>query len=239
MLEHEREPVIKRTASVPHTQSPDRRAALACYGMRATVYDSELAPFEPLRHEAIGKLQLQGGETVLDVGCGTGLSFAPLKAALGEAGVIVGIEQCPQMLGKARERIEAMGWSGITLVNAAVHEAPLIGLADAAMFHFTHDILRQPEAIANIARHLKPGARVVATGLQWAAPWAWPVNLFVWGAALYSVTTMDGMERPWTVLAAQIPDLDVSATWMGGIFMATGTWQGPAAASGRRVSAGR
>ncbi len=224
--------MVKFTASEKRARRPDRRAALACYEARAEVYDSELAAFEPLRHEAIDRLRLRGGETVFDVGCGTGLSFAPLKAALGESGAIVGIEQSPQMLDKARERVEAHGWSGITLLNAAAHEAPLTGQADAAMFHFTHDILRQPEAIANVMRHLRPGARVVATGLQWAYPWAWPVNLFVWGAAMYSVTTMDGMERPWSILAGYLPDLDVRAAWMGAVFVAAGTWQGPVPGSG-------
>lgn len=50
--------------------------------------------------------------------------------------------------------------------------------ADAAPFHFAHDTLRRPEAMANVLRHLRPGARVVASGLKWAVPrLMWPVNL--------------------------------------------------------------
>ncbi len=218
--------MIKRTRTSARSQLPDREAALERYSMRANVYDGELALFEPLRQEAISRLQLRKGESVLDVGCGTGLSFEPLKALVGEQGTIVGIEQCPQMLAKARERIQAHGWEGITLLSEAADEAHLRGQADAAIFHFTHDILRQPEAIANVMRHLKPGARVVATGLQWAAPWVWPVNLFVWGAAMYSVTTMDGLDKPWSVLATFLHGTEVRATWMGSIFIATGTWSG-------------
>jgi len=218
--------MIKQARSNAHGRLPDRGAALECYSMRAPVYDGELALFEPLREEAIARLQLQGGETVLDVGCGTGLSFEPLKARVGEQGTIVGIEQCPQMLSKARERVDAHGWKKIRLLSEAVDEAPLRGQADAAIFHFTHDILRQPEAIANVMRHLKPGARVVATGLQWAAPWVWPVNMFVWSAAMYSVSTMDGLDKPWSILATFLEEMEVSATWLGSIFMATGTWSG-------------
>lgn len=218
--------MIRKTSSAAQSRLPDREAALECYSMRAQVYDGELAMFEPLREEAIAKLRLRGGETVLDVGCGTGLSFEPLKALVGEQGIIIGIEQCPQMLRKARERVEAHGWQGIRLLSEPADEAPLRGQADAAIFHFTHDILRQPEAIANVMRHLKPGARVVATGLQWAAPWVWPVNLFVWSAAMYSVTTLDGLDKPWSILARFLRDMEVSATWMGSIYMATGTWSG-------------
>ena len=69
--------------------------------------------------------------------------------------------------------------------------APIAARADAALFHFTHDILREDAAIDNVLSHLKPGARVVATGLQWAPPWLWPANGFVMAAALYSVTSLD------------------------------------------------
>ena len=65
---------------------PDRSAALAQYRRRAGVYDQELAPFEPIRTEAIECLQLHQGQTVLDVGCGTGLSFELLHSRVGRHG---------------------------------------------------------------------------------------------------------------------------------------------------------
>lgn len=205
---------------------PDRGFALEQYRLRAGVYDSELAVFEPLRREAVASLQLVPGASVLDVGCGTGLSLPLLAEAVGPQGRIVGIEQCPEMLAKARQRLEKVGPCEVALINAPVESAHWTGQADAALFHFTHDVLRRPEAIAHVLHHLKPGARVVATGLQWADPWAWPVNLFVWGAALRSVSTLDGLVEPWSGLAAHMPELEVRSTWMGGVFMASGTWPG-------------
>ena len=44
--------------------SAARRQALQQYRARADRYDSELAPFEPLRRKAIGHLQLQPGEVL-------------------------------------------------------------------------------------------------------------------------------------------------------------------------------
>ena len=216
-----------RTPAGTLSNEPAHRVlALRQYQWRAGVYDSELAWFEPLRIEAIASLGLLPGQRVIDVGCGTGLSFEPLMERVGNRGHIVGIEQCPQMLDQARQRIRRHGWKAIELVSASADQAPVQGQADAALFHFTHDIVRTPAAIENVMNHLKPGARIAATGLQWAHPLAWPVNLFVWSAALYSATTLDGLDNPWSCLARYIPGLQVRPTWMGGVSMATGVWPG-------------
>lgn len=214
--------------SATRRASPARHQALQQYRARADRYDSELEPFEPLRREAIQRLDLRPGETVLDVGCGTGLSFGPLLDQLGPRGHIVGIEQCPEMMAQARLRFSDQRASQLRLVQAPVEEAQWPGLAHAALFHFTHDILRNPRALDNVLAHLAPGARVVATGLQWAAPWVWPVNLFVLGAAMYSVSSLDGLAQPWSELAPRLNSFEVKPTWMGGIFMATGVWPGRA-----------
>ena len=44
---------------------------------------SELALFEPVRQRAIDLLRLKNGDRVLDVGCGTGLSFSALEGLVG------------------------------------------------------------------------------------------------------------------------------------------------------------
>ena len=205
------------------TRGPDRTAALAQYRRRARVYDLELRPFEPIRRRAIAWLGLVPGDTVLDVGCGTGMSFELLQRRVGPTGRIVGIEQSPEMIERARERVRRHGWTNVTLVNAPVEDAKVRARADAALFHFTHDILRQPRALANVLRRLKPGAAVVAAGLQWARPWAVPTNLAVLVAALHSVTSLEGLHRPWDQLAGFLDDLQLERSLLGGVFIARGT----------------
>ena len=179
---------------------PDPSLALTQYRRRAEHYDFELMPFEPVRRDAIASLDLHSGATVLDVGCGTGLSFEALKQRVGSAGRIVGIE----------------------LVQATAQQAPLHGRADAALFHFTHDVLQDAAALDHLLGHLKPGATVVAAGLQWAPAWFVPVNLFVLGAALYSVTCLAGLEQPWRLLAARLRDVQVRTPGLAGVYIASG-----------------
>lgn len=200
------------------------QAMLALYRARAAHYDAELAPFEPLRAAAIERLRLQPGQTVLDVGCGTGLSLAPMLQRLGPQGRIVGIEQCPDMLALARSRLTPAQQQQVTLLQAGAADARWRGRADTALLHFTHDIVRTPAALDNVFAHLKPGARVVATGLQWAPPWAMAVNAFVLGAALYSISSLEGLDRPWSGLQTRLHDFEVSDEWLGGVYIASGVF---------------
>ena len=213
-------PAMKRTRLT--RQAPDREAALAQYRRRAGVYDLELALLEPLRRRAIALLALRPGAVVLDVGCGTGLSLGLLSQAVGAKGHIIGIEQSPEMMALARQRVAQHQLPGVTLLNSPVESAVIPVKADAALFHFTHDILRQPAAVANVLQHLKPGARVVASGLKWASPLLWPVNLLVLPAALHSVTSTEGLAAPWDRLGEHLDHFQVESAYFGGAYLASG-----------------
>ena len=209
----------------PLRRGPDRSAALAQYRRRARFYDQELALFEPIREQAIASLKLQPGATVLDVGCGTGLSFRLLQRPPGQGRPHRRHRAMPRDDGQG-PRPGAATRIGTTSTWSARRRptARIAARADAALFHFTHDILREDAAIDNVLAHLKPGARVVATGLQWAPPWMWPANGFVMAAALYSVTSLDGLGRPWDKLARRLREVEFHTALLGGIYILSGRY---------------
>jgi ubiquinone/menaquinone biosynthesis C-methylase UbiE len=202
--------------------TPNRTTALRQYRSRARIYDLELMLFEPVRQRAINLLLLKNGDRVIDVGCGTGLSLGPLESIVGAEGSIVGIEQSPEMLERARSRAVEAGWNNVTLINTSVEDAVVPVAADAALFHFTHDIMRTPKALANVVSNLKPGARVVAAGLKWAPVRTMPLNLLVWNAALRSTSTLEGLARPWSNLEQILQGLEVEQMLGGTVYIASG-----------------
>jgi ubiquinone/menaquinone biosynthesis C-methylase UbiE len=202
--------------------APDRAEAIEQYRSRVPVYDLEIALAEPIRRRAIERLGLKPGETVLDVGCGTGLSFPHIEQFIGPQGAIIGVEQSPDMIAKARARAEENDWANVTLINAPAEEASIERHADAAVFHFTHDLMQTPAALENALRSLKPGARVVATGLKWARWWSPGVNLFVRIAAMRSTTTMAGLEQPWRYLEPHLSGMVIETAAGGGTYLAYG-----------------
>ncbi len=208
--------------AIPGTGPADETAALALYRARCGYYDLQLAPYEALRRCAIEHLALQPGQTVLDIGCGTGMSLDLLQQAVGPQGQVVAIDQSREMLDQARRRVDCAGWHQIELVCSPVQDAALPAGADAALFHFTHDILQTPAALDHVLAHLAPGARLAVCGLKWAPPWFAALNPLVWWNAVQSVTTLDGLDAPWAGLAQRGARLTVESLFGGTLFLACG-----------------
>lgn len=196
--------------------------ATRMYEGLAPVYDRRVRAVEGVRSEAVSLLGLNAGDTVLDVGCGTGLSFPLLEEGVGPDGAILGVDLSGDMLAKARERADAAGWGNVTLVQAAAEDADVPVEADAMLFHFTHDIMRTPAALENVFRHVKQGGGVVSAGGKWAPWWLGPANLVWWRIARRYVTTLEGYGRPWSHLETWVEDLQVRPRMLGGVYVAWG-----------------
>ncbi len=162
------------------------------------------------------------GDTVLDVGCGTGLCLPLLQRKVGASGVIVGIDESEQMLQVAGERVAAHGWDNVRLVAAPVARAPIEGTADGALFCAVHDVLQSTAALDHIFAHLRPGAPVAAAGGKWPASWLWPLQ--PWVTALHApfVNDFTRFDRPWQLLAQFVPDLRVHQLALGTGYLALG-----------------
>ncbi|MEU4657804.1 methyltransferase domain-containing protein [Streptomyces sp. NPDC023723] len=72
------------------------------FAARAADWDSRFPDDGPAYAAGVAELGLRPGDRVLDAGCGTGRALAPLRAAVGASGVVIGADLTPAMLRAAR-----------------------------------------------------------------------------------------------------------------------------------------
>jgi ubiquinone/menaquinone biosynthesis C-methylase UbiE len=201
---------------------PEREQALRQYRRRAAGYDRGFSSraVARVRRRALERLELTRGAVVLDVACGTGVNFAAIQRAVGPGGRLIGVDLSPEMLGVAHARVETAGWRNVELLQSAIEEADLPA-ADAALFSYTHDVLRSPQAVQRVLDAVRSGARVVAAGLK-AMPWGGPANAVLRRIARGYVTTFDGFDEPWDQLAAGLTGVRVENMMLGSAYVVSG-----------------
>ncbi|MFF2195201.1 class I SAM-dependent methyltransferase [Streptomyces sp. NPDC058157] len=139
--------------------SEDRTRVQEFFGARADAWDEKFPEDGPAFRAAVAEFGVGPGERVLDAGCGTGRALTPLRAAVGAAGTVIGVDLTERMLAAARRAgREADG----TLLRADVARLPLRDGALDAVFA-AGLIAHLPEPAANLrelARVVRPGGRL-------------------------------------------------------------------------------
>jgi ubiquinone/menaquinone biosynthesis C-methylase UbiE len=207
------------------TACPDqavRERSLAKYRHKAAQYDSTVGPTWTIRERAVAALQLKPGQSVLDVGCGTGMSLSLLQAAVGDQGRVYGCDHSPDMLARARQQVLAAGWPNVQVVECPAQAVRLCEPVDALLFHYTHDILRSPAAIQRLLSLAKPGARVAIAGIKYFPRWMAPLNLWVYFKNHGYNGSPGQLSTPWDHIARHIDDWQWAPTQWGMGYLASG-----------------
>lgn len=199
-----------------------RAASIEKYRHRASGYDATCGPTWPIRERTIDLLDLQPGQTVLDVGCGTGLSLARLRERVGEAGRVHGFDQSPDMLGQARERVAAAGWQNVQLYETPAQGLVLPAPADALLFHYTHDVLRSASAVERLLACARPGAAVAIAGIKYFPFWLAPLNIWVYFKNHGYNGAPGELRSPWDRIAPRLDGWRLTPTQYGMGYIASG-----------------
>ena len=106
------------------------------------------------RQFLVSRLPVGSSDTVLDVACGTGAVALELVRQKGCS--VVGVDQSPEMLAEARQRVG----DRVRLVEASAQELPFEdasfdGLTAAYLLRYLDDL---PAGLRELARVLRPGA---------------------------------------------------------------------------------
>jgi Methylase involved in ubiquinone/menaquinone biosynthesis len=217
----------------------NRDRLIETYRKRAKHYDviSRLypAPGYPQRAQrlrAVHALGLRSGDRVVDIACGTGLNFPLIEEAIGPRGRIVGVDLTDAMLSRARGRVEANGWSNVSLVQADAADFDFPTGVDAIIS--TYALTQVPECgqvIAHGAAALSGGGRWVVLDLKIpdSTP-GWLSRLAI--AVVGTSASLDEwiVRRPWETIRAAMQEGLADPSWtglcFGTAFLAAGSGPG-------------
>jgi ubiquinone/menaquinone biosynthesis C-methylase UbiE len=117
------------------------------------------------RERLLGPARLQRGESVLDVGCGTGTLAIAANRRVGVGGSVHGVDASPEMIARARSKAKKAG-AEVVFENALAESLPFPDarfdvVLSTVMLHHLPGALRR-EAVREMRRVLKPGGRLLA-----------------------------------------------------------------------------
>jgi SAM-dependent methyltransferase len=131
------------------TDPDERRRTIEFFGTRAATWDERFPDDGPKFEAAVAALRLAEGATAVDVGCGTGRALSYLKAAVGPAGVAIGLDLTPEMCAVAANR------APVVLADAAVlplANGACYGLLAAGLLHHLADPLAGLHELARVTK---------------------------------------------------------------------------------------
>ncbi len=200
------------------------------YRRGARFYD--LISAEPVyragRRIGIGQLALRPGDTVVDIGCGTGLNFELLEDVIGPTGRLVGVDRSGDMLAQARRRVQEHGWGNVELLHAdatTVAAATVIDVArrraDAVLATYSLSLMQDWRAawVMMLAVAARP-SRLCVVDMQ---PTVGAAVVLGWLARLTCLLAgADINARPWRAVEADCDHVLAAAARGGHIQVRTG-----------------
>ena len=120
------------------------------------------------RDLAFSRLDLADGETVLEVGCGSGVNFERLRDGVGPTGTVVGLDFSAEMVQQATQRIHTHGWSNVSVIRGDAIRAGLASRRfDAAIAPLALSAMPDVQgALESIHEALRPNGRLVVLELD-------------------------------------------------------------------------
>ena len=101
-------------------------AAQSFYTRYARIYDlvaRHTPGVERLRDRVVDALDPRPGETVVEMGCGTGANLPHLRERIGPGGRVVGLDFAPGALAVARDRTAR--WENVVVARADARRPPV------------------------------------------------------------------------------------------------------------------
>ena len=174
------------------------------------------------RKKAINKLNLKEGDTVLELGCGTGVNFEYIMKKIGPKGKIIGVDISLSMLEVAKKRKEKKKWNNIELIQQDITKLKLNQKVDAIFTMFVMSLVKgYKDAVRIASTYLKKGGSFVM--LDGKEPKGYgkmffPIAKYV--GRKFSNVDRDFKKELWIVLMKSLNNVDMTEHALGMVFIA-------------------
>ncbi len=176
------------------------------------------------RKMAISQLALKPGDTLVEVGCGTGLNFRYALHDLGQTGKLIGVDLTDAMLQQAETRVKTNNWGNVTLVQSDAAQYSFPDNVNGVFSSFALTLVPEYQSIIERAWHAMPkGGRLVILDLK--KPEAWPLWVAKLGVVItkpFGVSLDISDRKPWEVMKRYFRNVTVTDLYGGFVYIATG-----------------
>ncbi len=211
---------------------PSKDELVSIYRRHANSYDYSVQLYRLLgfrlqtyRRMAVDALELQPGDTVVEIGCGTGENFGLLHDRVGPSGRIIGVDLTDAMLEQAARKGRTRGYENLQLV-----------CSDAARFDFPDkvDAILSTLALTHCPEYdtvIKRGAAALEPSGRWAVldmkmPERWPSWVLDVGLALcrpFGVTLGAASRHPWESMQNHLAHTRMRELYFGLAYLCVGS----------------
>jgi ubiquinone/menaquinone biosynthesis C-methylase UbiE len=207
-----------------------REEILNIYQRRAGIYELTVYgcyllgfPIGRYRQLAVRALAPQPGDTIVEIGCGTGMNFPLLQAKVDQRGKIIGVDISEAMLQRARNRVSDAGWQNVELVLSSTAKYTfaegLDGIIATGVLTYEPDYY---DVIKRGSKALKPGKRWVVFDYKMPTGWFRHfVPLFIWIFRSFGISMALFERKPWEAIKRHLSNTKIEEFYFGLIFVAS------------------
>ena len=175
---------------------------------------------EKYRKKTVECLKLSKGDSVVEIGCGTGLNFPILLDEIGKNGNIIGLDISADMLEQAKKKIQIFSWDNVNVHEKNAMEFDYTKVAGVISTLAFTLIPEYEELIKKISKELPKNKKFVIMDLKLSEslPY-WMMKFLVLFARPFGVTLDLANKKPYESMQKYFKHVQMEEYFFGILYI--------------------
>ena len=176
-----------------------------------------------IRRTAIDRLELEAGDRVLEVGCGTGRNLSLLREAVGPEGQVYGIDLSDGMLAAARRLCAQRKWENVSLISGDAAQYQIPERIDGVLFSLSYNTMPHHREVLNSVWNQLPAEKYLVIMDAKLPPGIRGKLLLPYCVWIMRLTVLGNpYVRPWDELHELTDDFEMEELLLGSYYICRG-----------------